>query len=143
MNKSIILVVSFFLISTAKAEIKFSYECETIGTNITGEKKVKVKELFSYSESSTKSSDEKEKWKITDAKFFSDGKKYDSKLTSYDSKYALYTYATQDGKGFNVKVNSFQFFIDFTALSIERVVTSFPQGNEERVRGTCKKVPIK
>lgn len=141
MKKLTVLVIFCFLISIAQAEIKFSYECETIGTNITGEKKVKVKELFSYSE--RKSSDEKEKWKILDAKFFTDGKKYDAKLTSYDDKYALYTYATQDGKGFNVKVNSFQFFIDFTALSIERVVTSFPQGNEERVRGTCKKVPIK
>ena len=133
--------VLIFLISTAHAEaVKFSYECETIGTKITGEKKSKVKETFSYSESEMKGSADKKPWKILDAKYFSDGKKYDAKLTSYDDKFALYSYATQEGKGFNTKVNSFLFFIDFAALSIERVVVTFPQGGEERVRGTCKKV---
>lgn len=139
MKKSIILVISWFFLSIAQGReaIKFSFECETIGTKITGEKKVKVKETFSYKEIETKDS-----FKYLETKFFSDGKKYDAKLTSHDDKYALFTFATQDGKGFNTKVNSFQFFIDFNALSIERVVTSFPQGEEERVRGVCKKVSI-
>ena len=85
----------------------------------------------------------KDSWKILDAKFFADGKKYDAKLTSYDDKYALYSYATQEGKGFDTKVNSFLFFIDFQALTLDRVVVSFPQGGEERVRGTCKKATSK
>lgn len=143
MKKLFTLVVLLFLTSIAHAgEVKFSFECETVGTKITGEKKSKVKETFSYSEKEMQGKSEKDSWKIFDAKFFSEGKKYDAKLTSYDDKYALYSYATQEGKGFNTKVNSFLFFIDFNALSIDRVVVSFPQGGEERVRGTCKKVAI-
>ena len=142
MKKSIILITSCVLLSIAQADVKFSFECETIGAKITGEKKVKVKELFSYTEKDMKGSNDNETWKITDAKFFSDGKKYDAQLTSHDDKYALYSFATQDGKGFNTKVNSFQFFIDFAELSVERVVISFPKGEEERVRGVCKQVSI-
>lgn len=143
MKKLFALLLPLIITSLAHAEtVKFSYECETVGTKITGEKKVKVKETFSYTESEMKGSTDKAPWKILDAKFFSDGKKYDAKLTSYDDKYALYSYATQEGKGFDIKVNSFLFFIDFKALSLDRVVVSFPQGGEERVRGTCKKVAI-
>jgi len=143
MKKLPLALAAFMVISTANAdEVKFSFECETVGTKITGEKKIKVKETFSYSEKKMQGKTEKDSWKILDAKFFSDGKKYDAKLTSYDDRYALYSYATQEGKGFDAKVNSFLFFIDFKALSLDRVVVSFPQGGEERVRGTCKKVAI-
>jgi len=136
-------LAAIFLSSVAHADpVKFSFECETIGTKITGEKKSKVKETFSYTESEMTGSTDKAPWKILDAKFFSEGKKYDAKLTSYDDKYALYSYATQEGKGFDTKVNSFLFFIDFKALTLDRVVVSFPQGGEERIRGTCKKVAI-
>jgi hypothetical protein len=141
MKKLPLALAAFMVISTANAdEVKFSFECETVGTKITGEKKIKVKETFSEKKMQGKT--EKDSWKILDAKFFSDGKKYDAKLTSYDDRYALYSYATQEGKGFDAKVNSFLFFIDFKALSLDRVVVSFPQGGEERVRGTCKKVAI-
>ena len=143
MKKLLFLLASTILISSAQAEpVKFSFECESIGTKITGEKKAKVKETFSYTESEMKGSTDKAPWKILDAKFFSEGKKYDAKLTSYDDKYALYSYATQEGKGFDTKVNSFLFFIDFKALTLDRVVVSVPQGGEERVRGTCKKAAI-
>lgn len=143
MKKILLALASFMLMSTVNAdEVKFSFECETIGTKITGEKKSKVKETFSYSEKKMQGKSEKDSWKILDAKFFSDGKKYEAKLTSHDDNYAIYSYATQEGKGFDKKVNSFLFFIDFKALSLDRVVISFPQGGEERVRGTCKKVSI-
>jgi hypothetical protein len=143
MKRLLPFIASMFLTSFAHADaVKFSYECETIGTKITGEKKSKIKETFSYTEKEMKGKSEKDSWKILDAKFLSEGKKYDAKLTSYDDKYALYSFATQEGKGFDTKVNSFLFFIDFKALTLDRVVVSFPQGGEERARGTCKKVAI-
>lgn len=143
MKKLSLAFASFMLLSAVNAdEVKFSFECETVGTKITGEKKSKIKETFSYSEKKMQGKTEKDSWKILDAKFFSDGKKYDAKLTSYDDKYAIYSFAIHEGKGFDTKVNSFLFFIDFKALSLDRVVVSFPQGGEERVRGTCKKVAI-
>lgn len=143
MKKLLLALASFIITTAANAdEVKFSFECETLGTKITGEKKSKVKETFSYSEKKMQGKSEKDSWKILDAKFFSDGKKYEAKLTSYDDNYALYSYATQEGKGFDKKVNSFLFFIDFKALTLDRVVVSFPQGGEERVRGSCKRVAI-
>jgi hypothetical protein len=143
MKKLLLALASFIITTAANAdEVKFSFECETLGTKITGEKKSKVKETFSYSEKKMQGKSEKDSWKILDAKFFSDGKKYEAKLTSYDDNYALYSYATQEGKGFDKKVNSFLFFIDFKALTLDRVVVSFPQGGEERVRGSCKRAAI-
>jgi len=141
MTRWITIFLVFFSSASFAASVKFSYDCETIGTSIGGEKKVKNKEIFSYSESEMQgSSAEKKPWKILDAKFFSEGKKYDAKLTSYSDKYALYTYASQAGKGFSSKVNSFMYFIDFDALTLERVVISFPRGEEERAVGVCKKL---
>jgi hypothetical protein len=122
-------------------KIHFSYECETVGTSITGEKRVKNKESFSYTESEMKGVKPEEKpWKVLDFKYYSAGKKYDAKLTSFSDTYALFSYANQEGKGFNSKVNSFLFFIDFAALSLERVVIAFPGGELERSQGKCKKL---
>lgn len=137
-------LMMLFLPSIANAvEVQFAFECESVGTKISGERQVKIKETFAYTEKDMKGTNEKDTWKIKNSKFFSDGKEYKAVLTSQDEKFALFSYASQEGKGFNTKVNSFLFFIDFAALSLERVVVSFPQGGEERVRGTCKRVATK
>lgn len=148
-TKSLLLATlsAIALINSASAtDIQFSYECQSIGTRITGEKNSKIKETFSYEEKSLKSTNKDKDWgdaKMMDTNFYSDGNKVEATLTSYSDKYAFYTYATQSGKGFGAKVYSFAFFIDFDALTLERVVTTFPQGSEERTIGTCQKAPYK
>ncbi len=124
--------------SYAKQDIKLSLTCGFDGIGYDGLAKDKIIEKFRYY-SDVNESGEFKGFGIVKSEFESNGVKHEIDYTFIESSYATATSSKLIGKGLRRRLLVFTYIFDMESLQVDRIVSSLPEGLDERKQGDCAK----